>query len=372
MREFGRALADRHDVYLFAGGGAVPVAQPTGIRAVPLPGIRRREGQLAPLRLELVSGGPGEEADVLREILARRIVILRETVAALRPDVLVIEHYPFSKWDLEPELLALIEATRAANPAARIVCSVRDLPLQTSHEPCAADAWAGKVAATLNDHFDALVVHGEESLTPLTSRFPRAGEIRIPWRHTGIVAEPLVPAADPARVREALTGGAPFVLASVGGGADDLGLLDGCRSAWRRLVASGGTGGRMLVLCQGLSAGADPHGTEAGVRTVSFSPRFLEWLVVADLSVSCTGYNTCANLLATRTRALLAPNPRMSDQPARGAVMAELGLAGLLPSLEAGTLGTAMAAALCQARPRHDIPLDGAGRAARFVEELAG
>jgi predicted glycosyltransferase len=43
--------------------------------------------------------------------------------------------------------------------------------------------------------------------------------------------------------------------------------------------------------------------------------------------VSYAGYNTCANLLATRRRALLAVYSAMSDQPARGEIMAALGAA---------------------------------------------
>jgi predicted glycosyltransferase len=131
--------------------------------------------------------------------------------------------------------------------------------------------------------------------------------------------------------------------------------------------------GRELVLCQGLAAAAGPSTDGPGVHTVPFSGHFFSWLAGADLSVSYAGYNTCGNLLATRVRAVVVPNPHMSDQGARAGLLGRLGVARVLPAgeLSAATLARAMAGALQAPRPVHAVALDGAASAARLLEDLA-
>ena len=101
-----------------------------------------------------------------------------------------------------------------------------------------------------------------------------------------------------------------------------------------------------------------------------FDPDFLEWLAVAELSVSRAGYNTCANLLEVGRRAVLIPDLSMSDQPVRARRFAALGLAEVLedPSPEACAEG--ILRALARPEPRHDLALDGAERTRRLIEAL--
>jgi predicted glycosyltransferase len=362
LREIARALARRHQVGFFTGGRPVPGDWPTQVQALPLPGLVR-DGQ------GLRGLAAGED---LAATLKTRQAAIRAIAGEWQADVLVIEHYPFSKWELAPEFEALMAAARAANARVRIACSVRDIPRQTRHEAGSAAEWSSRVAGVLNSRFDALLVHGEAALTPLAGNFPGLGALRVPHVHLGLVAEPL-PATAPEAARLALTGGQPFVLASIGGGADDAGLLPLCQAAWQALAARGAAGGRRLVLVHGLAGAAAAGGSPGSAITgVPFSPHFLAWLGAADLSISYAGYNTCANLLATRARAIIVPNPRMSDQAARAAVLQSLGVATVLPAagLSAATLADALAGALELPRPVHGLPLDGACRAARFLEQL--
>jgi predicted glycosyltransferase len=367
LREVGRALALRHHrVGYFCGGRPVPGAWPQAVQSLPLPGLAR-----GPDGLGSLATGPD-----LAATLGARQAAIRTAVASWRPDVVVIEHYPFSKWELAAEFDALIDAARMANRAARVVCSVRDIPRQTRHEACSADEWAGRVASALNDRFDALLIHGEPALTPLAESFPGVSALRQPPLYTGIVAEPLPRRRpDSGATFEALTGGAAFVLVSIGGGNDDAALLVLARNAWLELAARGGTGGRRLVLVHGLAgAAAALSATDTGITSLPFSPDFLAWLAVADLSISHAGYNTCANLLATRTRAILVPNPRMSDQGTRAERMQSLGaarslsVAGLAPA----ALAEAISVVLQGPRPTHGLRLDGATRTAQLLEQLAG
>jgi predicted glycosyltransferase len=285
----------------------------------------------------------------------------------MAPDVVVIEHYPFSKWELAGEFEALVDAARALARQGRVVCSVRDIPRQTRHEACAPGEWAARVAGALDGRFDALLVHGDAVLTPLTDSLPTAATLRVPVHYTGLVSEPVPRGQTPGEP----AGDARYVLASIGGGADAVGLLPLCREAWEQLDPAL-RHGRDLVLCQGLATGSPPA-TGNGIHAIPFTGDFLHRLAGADLSVSYAGYNTCTNLLATRVRAVVVPNPRMSDQAARAGVLARLGVARVLRAegLTATALAEAMANALQGPRPRHAVTLDGAATTVRLLEALA-
>lgn len=356
MREIARALATRHDVAFFGSGRAVPGDWPAGVKLLPLPGLHRSPAGLAPL----------EPGTTPAATLAARIDAIRTAVAGIAPHIVVVEHYPFSKWELAGEFEALIDAARTACPQGRVVCSVRDIPRQTRHEACTPAEWAARVAGALDDRFDALLVHGDPALTPLADALPTAAALGIPVFHTGLVSQPV-----PGTPADAPAGAARYVLASIGGGTDAAGLLGLCCEAWGRLDPALRSG-RHLLLCHGLGGG-EASASVDDVHTLPFSDDFLHRLAGADLSVSYAGYNTSTNLLATRVRAVVVPNPRMSDQAVRAGVLARLGVARVLAGgeLTAPGLAGAMVDALQGPRPGHGLALDGAARTVQLLEELA-
>lgn len=369
--ELARALATHHEVHLVKGGRPMPHKAVAGIHYIELPRIARGVTGLVPL-----DGTPG-----LDVVMDQRRERLCAAAVSLKPEMLVIEHYPFSKWVLADEIGALIEAARAETPHLRVLCSVRDIPLQTRHEACTPEKYGSTVLAGLTQDFDAIMVHGEHALTPLEHYFPRTHDISLPIAYTGIVAEPYIPSPERTRTIRELTNGAPFVLASVGGGADPIDLLGRCIGAWRRLRHRGLAGNRKLILCTGLAwtpeklAALQRETDDDGILLRPFTPDFLHWMAAAELSISCAGYNTCANVLETRCRALLMPNTSMADQMGRASVMAGLGVAQVIAPPDYSnpdTLAEFIARGLGRPLPHHELVLNGAQRACAFIEQLVG
>jgi predicted glycosyltransferase len=359
-----------HEVYMVDGGRPVPGADAGGATPIELPRIIRKDGVLASL-----AGDPD-----ITNTLAERRRMLCDAITRLRPDVLLVEHYPFSKWELQGEIEAAINTARSANVRARVLCSVRDIVRQTRHESCAGAAYVERVLGSLQAGFDALLVHGDPALTRLDDHFPGAGSIRIPVEYTGIVSEIPRHGQHGARALKQLTGGSPFVLASTGGGPDAQGLLVRCVHAWRLLVTQDALPGWKLVICSGL---ASPPGSLRALAAAEgadsivvqpFSPDYLAWLGTAQLSVSCAGYNTCANLLQLRCRALLVPDPQMSDQPERARILAARGITCMIDprQLDARVLANAIRTTLAMSPAPHDIALNGAERTRAIIERLAG
>jgi predicted glycosyltransferase len=292
--EIARELARRHDVLLVDGGRHIPRPAETEVPRLELPRLIRTAQGIAAL-------GSTEPLDSL---LARRGACLRAAVTAQRPHVVVIEHYPFSKWELEPEISALLAAAREARSGVAVVCSVRDIAPQTRFEDCPEETYAAQVLSRLSRDFTAIMVHGEESLTPLAAHFPSAGAIEIPVHYTGIVAEPAtIGSALQAGLRPPANDG-PYILVSCGGGDDPLDLVGSVAAAVATSAPGDPLHGYRVVACRGLTPAAPVRRGSGSWTELVFNDHFMEWLGSAALSVSYAGYNTCANLLAARPRAL--------------------------------------------------------------------
>ena len=350
--EIARALAARHEVHLIDGGRPVPRSRPVHPFAlVPVPRIYRCDRRIVP-----VDPKPAIEA-----VMAERRRLLFAAVERIRPDALVVEHFPFSKWGLRDEIVPLIEHARAVAPGVRVLASVRDIPPGTGDDP-GDGAYRDYVLATLRDHFDGLLVHTDPALVPFHEPIPWSGEIGVPVAFTGYVSEKLGDHSSP---------GCGQVIVSTGG-AHLPDLVNRTLEAWRRLRAAGATGGRGLVVFLPPFGGSEPPvDPDPSVRFEPFTPDFLTWMAGADLSISQAGYNTCANVLETRARAVLVPSGAMSDQGPRARRLAERGLVRTIPAAELSAEGLAsmMLEALACPAARHTLDLDGADRTGAVIEQ---
>jgi predicted glycosyltransferase len=95
-------------------------------------------------------------------------------------------------------------------------------------------------------------------------------------------------------------------------------------------------------------------------------------MAAAEVSISQAGYNTCTNVLETRVRAILVPNPATLDQVIRARRMAQLGLARTLDvqDLDSDRLAATILDALAAPRPVHDLDLQGAERTRALLEKM--
>jgi predicted glycosyltransferase len=217
------------------------------------------------------------------------------------------------------------------------------------------------------------MVHGEEHLTPLAAHFPSAGAIEIPVHYTGIVAEPVtIGSTLQAGLRPSANDG-PYILVSCGGGDDPLDLVGSVAAAVAASAPGDSLHGYRVVACRGLSPAAPVRRGSGSWTELTFNDHFMEWLGSAALSVSYAGYNTCANLLAARPRALLLAHPAMSDQPTRAALMERIEAARALRpgELSPQVLAQKIRIALNAPAPAAKLALDGAHRSAALLEFIA-
>jgi len=344
-----QALSARFRI-VFLNGGRLPhgLPVPEAMERVDLPPLGMDDGHTVVSR---------DGADVAAARARRRGLIL-ETVRRTRPAVLLVELFPFGRKKFASEILPMI---RAARPAARVVCSLRDIlvdarPDQVRHDERArwmADRW-----------FDAVLVHADPAFARLEDSFRPRRPLRTPVHYTGYVL--------PARKAAPSTARGPELLLSAGGGIVGEPLYRAAIEACRRLPSPPPI---RLVAGPFLpeTAWQALQGTP-GVTLVRQVPDMVAEMRWARASLSQCGYNSALDLVASGVPALVAPyeTATENEQRQRAEKLAALGALQCLPpaALAPERLAPAIEALLRFTPCPAALDLDGARRSAEILAAL--
>lgn len=282
----------------------------------------------------------------------------------IRPDVVLIELFPFGRRAFRFELMPLLVAATTRGPRPRVVCSVRDIVVRRDEPKREAE-----ILALIEGYFDRVLVHGDPALLPLDASFPAAPRIADRLAYTGYVAQ----APAPARAAARRADGRGEVIVSAGGGAVGEPLLRTalaarplCRARERvfRLI----TGPNLPAAVFEALRWERP----AGVIVERWRPDLPVLLRNAALSVSQAGYNTLLDVLAARVPAVVVPfaTGRETEQGARARAFAARGAVRLVEpdDLRPETLAAAIDEALTTPSQRPPlIRSDGARTTARLL-----
>ncbi len=365
--EIVKAL-NHHQRHLILGGPDAPGAMPVGVGVIRLPELAMDEGFRG-----LTLSGQGLEA-----VKAARREALWAFFEGTRPDVFFVELYPFGRKAFEFELVPVLEAIRAGRfGPCRVVSGSRDILVEKSDQA----GYEARVIDRLGRFFDAVLVHADPALFPLSATFSRVADIPVPVHYTGYVAAAPRALRPRQAVRRALglAEGRELVVLSAGGGkvgADVLlAALTACRERPRLTRAAVRVFSGPYVPDAAFAALERAAGELADARVARFTDGFSDVLGAADLSVSLAGYNTVMAVLAVGARALVAPFDQNREQRLRANRLAEMGLLGVLDAadLDPARLAQRMAEALAAPPPpQAAVNLNGAANTARLLEELAG
>jgi len=363
MLEICRAL-ERHDVLLITGGPPVDAPMPSHVRHFPMTSLKMDTDFRRLLPME-------EGADV-ELIKAQRQRLLNDIFTAEKPDVALIELYPFGRKAFFFEIDPLLKLIRSQGPPRCLtVCSLRDI-LVEKKDP---EDFEKRVIRALGASFDALLVHGDPQVIRLDATFERVSDIPVPLTYTGYVVAAVPPGARQ-RVRTAL-GLCPqerLVVASAGGGRIGKRLLKAMVSAMDFIDSD--------LRCR-LHLFTGPfidtpdfkklyRRSGGNIRIERFTTQFLSYLAAADLSVSMGGYNTCMNILSARVPALVWPSPRDQEQRMRVECLSRLGAMQQLSEaeLDPRRLASSIETRLRQSDgPTVKVDMQGAVNTARWLED---
>lgn len=347
-------IAEGMQVTLVTGGLPVPGFPGADIPHLALPPVAVADGGFR--GLVDVTGTPVDAA-----FLDRRRDALLAAFHQARPDVVMIEAFPFGRKQVRFELLPLIEAVEAARPRPILVTSLRDI-LQRRGKIERDEETANLV----NRHFDRVLVHGDPRFAALGDSFPLADRIAAKVVYTGLVCPP--PPAMPVERFD--------VVVSAGGGAVGASLVRAAAGAARLLPEVPSwciiTGPNLRQPDYDALAAAVPP----GVTLTRFRSDLTSLLSGARLSVSQAGYNTVGDILLAGCRAILIPYTAQgeTEQADRAERLARLGRATVLEDtgLTAEGLAEAVKGALAQTLSTSEplLDTDGASRTARILQQL--
>lgn len=350
--EIAAAFSD-HSVFFVEGGDPLPGFQaPAHVRRIALP----------PLRMDPEFRNLETAAGDVREVQQSRKEILLDLLEAVRPDVLLIELFPFGRKRFQFELIPLLEKNAASSRRALVVCSLRDILVEKA-DP---EAYEEKVISLVNRYFDLILVHADPTCVRLEETFRRVRDIQPPVLYTGYVIRAL-PGPRPPRVPGRM-------VLSTGGGRVGVELIEAVFRALTRLPNP------ELRLHVHEGPFMDPADKEAlSARAAAdgriswhpFSHVFLKELAQAQLSVSMAGYNTCMDILASGVQALVYPFPQNREQALRAERLEARGVLRVIRSLDPENLAAQMREAFTSRRPPvQPLHVDGAQGTVRAIENF--
>ena len=353
------ALAQDFRVVFLNGGPFPPgLRAPAGVEVIDLPPLGMVDGH------NLVSRDARfnvEEAKYLR-----RDLVLK-TYEKIKPEVVLIELFPFGRKKFAFELLPLLKAApRQAYPPL-VMTSVRDILVNARPDRQHHDDRARWIT---DRYFNAVLVHSDPLFARLEESFSPRVPLSVPVLHTGFVLPQRAPASAVERGRH--------VLVSAGGGMAGYPLfraaIDAHDVLWRdsaipmRLVA-----GPFL-----------PEENWNALLTLGESRPWLELIrSVPDLcmemrraavSVSQCGYNTSMDILSSNVPAVVVPyaEGREDEQLNRAERLADLGTLRLLHPNQLSGAALAQAIRECfDFQPNScKLDLNGAANTASLITQL--
>ncbi len=353
-----RALLERGFEVTYITGNHRPDSHDiSGAKLVQMPMVRAYDANFSRL--------VNEAGDEINESSwNERCKILLATYRTFQPHVILIEGYPFSRWQFRFELNPLLNA---AKQNTAIVCSIRDI-LVEKRDP----QRIREIVELIRSKFDMVLVHGDEALVELDKSFPGCVYIADKLQYTGYVS------ASGAEPSDYVSNADSEVLVSVGGGAVGyrllhtalevraLGTLDD--RTWRFLVGPNLPDkeiNQLQIRAKNLE----------GVIIERYRQDFLSLLSRCCVSISQGGYNTIVDILAARAPAIVVPfgSDSETEQTQRSRLLGNLGLLKVVceGELETRSLAKAVIEVAASARPKPStIALDGARQSAAQIFKL--
>lgn len=356
------ALADSLSIVfrvVLLNGGKLPrrLKVPANIEIINLPPLGFDENS----RLVSRDGRRSvERAQALREKLILQIY------RSEKPQVVLIELFPFGRKKFANELIPLLEEAKGKS---KIVCSLRDILVGQRKDQAKFEE---RAIETANRLFDAILVHSDPDFARLEGSFKTAMPLDVPVFYTGFVAsrsELLGRAKKQNRVKQ--------IIVSAGGGIVGGDLFRAAIEAHKILskqvnVRTTIVGGLFLPETEW----TDLHklaGNYTGLTLKRFIPKLREEMNSSDVSVSQCGYNTALDIILSGVSAVVVPfgnGTGEDEQTKRARRLEEIGALKICEKTDAESLACEIEKAFTF-RPRPlSLNFDGGAASSAIISKL--
>ncbi|NKB75697.1 MAG: glycosyl transferase family 28 [Gammaproteobacteria bacterium] len=363
MMALADALSERNHSVLLVSGGELKHNRTRSYEFVQLPITKTAPGDFRQLLDQ--QGLPVDEF-----WKQSRTEQLLDAVLSFEPQVLIVETFPFGRRQMRFELMPLLSSIEKMSPLPLVVASIRDI-LQSR-----APKRNRETVELLQSSFDAVLVHGDPSLAPLSASFPLSHQIEPLLHYSGYINQSRRVFGKQGAVG---LGGDGFkeVIVSAGGGAVGMNLLLTAIKAkplsilkdavWRIMI------GKNL---EAQDANLLRSMANDQILVEENRSDFPLLLHRCELSISQSGYNSCLDIIHAKVRSVMVPFSAdgETEQYQRAQILSEKGLVVLLP--ESALTPQNLAAAVNKAMKQwisQDLTIEtnGAEKSAMIIERLA-
>ncbi len=302
-------VAGAREAGLFATGG--------GIDCVTLPAITKdAHGHYASRSFNLT----------LRETLAVRSEIISATVAAFRPDLLIVDKVPRG---IGNELDATLRSLRETS-SARCVLGLREI--LDDPEIVSEEWYESRAESTIRRYYDEIWIYGDRAVFDPTTAYDFSPDITEKVCFTGYLDQGARLTDESSLPGELGTlPDKPYALCVVGGGQDGYRLAESFLGAtlpdyWEGLVIGGPF--MPVAMKERLRSSARRHPRMRFIDSVAEA----DWFIArAERVVGMGGYNTVCSVLSFQKPALIVPrvSPR-TEQLIRAQRFSEMGALDML------------------------------------------
>lgn len=284
---------------------------------------------------------------------ARRLQIMQE-YESFKPDVVVVELFPFGRGAFKSEIIPLLSAAR--NSAIKVISSVRDILTPPNNR-------AGFESSAINHidkYIDFILVHGDPCFFPFSNSFLRFKEIESKVIYTGYVA--------PA-ISERCSGVSHLIVTTLGGGRFGHELAEAVIEAASILhmilpdyhiqLYTGPLCPRTTLMKWKNQADGHPN-----LTVQHYTADLPSVLAKACLSISLGGYNTVMDSLVVNVPSLIwaSRNDKGMDQVLRAQALHAYDFVSALDAadLEPGRMAERIKMEIFRTHKRPHLNLDGA------------
>ncbi len=357
--EIAKALLNKFQL-VFINGGRIPAAipRPDGIKFIDLPALgMNADGKLISHSKEL-------DLNAAKEV--RREIIL-ELFESLKPDVLLVELFPFGRKKFAFELLTLLRLAVRSQPKPLVVCDLRDILVDERGDQQHFDDRARWISKR---YFDAVLMHTDPKFARLEESFRPRQPLTIPVFYTGFVSGKMEHDQDFDQN--------PGIVVSAGGGNVGAALFKVAVEAqaiiWQKYqIPMAIVAGPFLPEPDWLWLEEQAQNAP-GLNLYRSVPDLKCLLQHARFSISQCGYNTTMDLLKTQVPALLVPYAEAgeNEQSKRALKLEKLGLVRVLPEVEltTDTLAQEIDALLAFKPKAVALQMDGASQSTSILFDL--
>lgn len=285
-------LANEFDVTLLNGGRFPKKMRfPENVEIVNLPPLAFCENK------QLISCDKRRSVARVKDL--RREIIL-EKYAELKPEIVLVELFPFGRKKFADEILELL---KRAQGKAKIVCSLRDILVGGRRDQ---ERFEEKAIRTANEFFDAVLIHSDEKFAKFEDSLKTKTELKIPKYYTGFV----VPNYKTAE-RKNLQSDKKKIIVSAGGGIVGESLLRTAIEAHKTLLKTENIETKIvagLFLPEEIFQKIRAEVREIkDLKLVRFEKNLRGAMAESEVSVSQCGYNTAFDILLSGVAGIVVP-----------------------------------------------------------------